>query len=163
MHRLNLLKGQISGSDCSESKPVLCEVRESQRIAIITFNSPKTLNALRASIIDGLNKHLANLEKDPRVSVVILTGTGKAFSAGANIKEINEARFPSFNFEDYFEREWYKILPNFRKPVIAAVSGYCFGGGLEVALMCDMILASQTSKFGLPEIKLGVIPGGGGT
>ena len=76
---------------------------------------------------------------------------------------MSKNKFPDINFHDYFQRDWYKILPSFRKPVIAAVNGYCFGGGLELALMCDIILASENAKFALPEIKLGLIPGAGGT
>ena len=109
------------------------------------MNSPKTLNALRDQIIDDLNRHLVELEKDNRVSVIILTGTNKCFSAGANIKEIGESRFPNINFEDFFQREWFKVIHQIRKPIIAAVSGYCFGGGLELALMCDIIIASTTA------------------
>ncbi len=82
---------------------------------------------------------------------------------GADIKEINDLQLKNSLFDDHFERMWYKIPPKFRKPLIAAVNGMCFGGGFELALMCDIIVASENAQFGLPEIKLGVIPGGGGT
>ncbi len=95
--------------------------------------------------------------------MIILTGKDNSFAVGADINEINSATLKDQLFADYFERLWYKIIPKIRKPLIAAVNGMCFGGGFEIALMCDIIVASENAQFGLPEIKLGVIPGAGGT
>jgi enoyl-CoA hydratase/carnithine racemase len=106
---------------------------------------------------------LEDLERNPEVNVIILTGKDNSFGVGADIKEIQASTQKDQLFNDYFERIWYKILPKIRKPIIAAVNGMCFGGGFEIALMCDFIIASENAQFGLPEIKLGVIPGGGGT
>lgn len=105
------------------------------------------------------------LEKDSRVSVVVLTGKqgSPSFATGASIKELNEQTMVKHLYDDYFERDWFRVIPRFRKPIIAAINGMAFGGGLELALMCDILVASDNAKMGLPEVKLGVIPCGGGT
>ncbi|CAI2371171.1 unnamed protein product [Moneuplotes crassus] len=167
--RLKILQGHFVNGQDQETQSegptavVQLEIKEDIRTALLTINSPKTLNALSEQIWSELNAHLLNLEKDDRINSVVVTGVGKAFSAGADLNQMKTNKFPNVYFNDYFERDWYKILPSFRKPIIAAVNGYCFGGGLELALMCDVILASENAKFGLPEIKLGLFPGAGGT
>ena len=122
-----------------------------------------TVNALSSEIWTWLNDYLLALEKDERINSVIITGTGKSFSAGANLKELHDVKYPQLYLSNFFERTWSRILPTFKKPVIAAVNGFCFGGGLELAMMCDILLASDKAQFGLPEIKLGLFPGAGGT
>ena len=97
------------------------------------------------------------------MNVIILTGKENSFAVGADINELHTATLREQLFNDYFDRLWYRIIPKCRKPLIAAVNGMCFGGGFEIALMCDFIIASENAQFGLPEIKLGVIPGAGGT
>lgn len=89
-----------------------------------------------------------DLEKDPNVSVVILTGKGNSFATGANINEIKEASLNTQLFQDYFERVWFRVIPKFRKPIIAAINGMAFGGGLEVAMMCDILIASDNARLG---------------
>ncbi len=128
---------------------------------IIQLNRPQALNALSAQLQrEGVEALLA-FDADPQVRCIILTGSDKAFSAGADIKEMSNRS--SAEMLDRFNTSLFSALRRVRKPVIAAVSGYCFGGGCEVALACDMIVASETAQFGQPEIKIGVIPGGGGT
>ena len=95
--------------------------------------------------------------------MIVITGKDTSFAVGADINELNSSELRSQLFNDYFDRLWYKVIPKCRKPLIAAVNGMCFGGGFEIALMCDIIIASENAQFGLPEIKLGVIPGAGGT
>lgn len=128
---------------------------------IIQLNRPQALNALSAQLQrEGVEALLA-FDADPQVRCIILTGSDKAFSAGADIKEMSGRS--SAEMLDRFNTSLFSALRRAHKPVIAAVSGYCFGGGCEVALACDMIVASETAQFGQPEIKIGVIPGGGGT
>lgn len=106
---------------------------------------------------------MESLELNPDVNVIAITGKENSFAVGADINELNAATQRDQLFNDYFERTWYRVIPRLRKPIIAAVNGMCFGGGFEIALMCDIIIASENAQFGLPEIKLGVIPGAGGT
>jgi enoyl-CoA hydratase len=128
---------------------------------IITLNRPKALNALNHDLMDELVKALEQFDQDPNVRVVILTGGERAFAAGADIKEMAEETAISILLKNRFAT-WDKIR-HIKKPIIAAVSGYALGGGCELVMNCDIIIASETAQFGQPEINLGVIPGAGGT
>ncbi|MFN9789769.1 MAG: enoyl-CoA hydratase [Holosporales bacterium] len=130
--------------------------------ALINFNRPKVLNALSSAGMAELTAAVDDLEKDNAVAAIILTGSEKAFAAGAEIAEMQPKTWPHTYLEDFITDGWER-LASARKPLIAAVSGFALGGGNEVAMMCDIILASDTAKFGQPEISLGIIPGAGGT
>ncbi len=132
-----------------------------REISRITLNNPKRLNVLSKQLIADLNMALDTLEADDQVKCVILTGAGKAFSAGADLAEVQSTTLKDIKENDFIE-DWQRLAA-FSKPVIAAVNGYAFGGGLELALMTDIIIASNTAQFGQPEIKLSLLPGGGGT
>ncbi|PKU23350.1 enoyl-CoA hydratase [Telmatospirillum siberiense] len=131
-------------------------------VGLITLNRPKALNALSQALIAELGKALDGFEADDDIGAIVLTGSEKAFAAGADIKEMASKTFTQCYLEDFITKGW-EAVSKVRKPVIAAVAGYALGGGCEVAMMCDFILAADTAKFGQPEITLGVIPGAGGT
>lgn len=131
------------------------------RVAIITLNRPQALNALNSMVMRELRELLAELEADADIGAVVLTGSEKAFAAGADIKEMQSLDFVDA-YTGGFIGGWDDIA-GFRKPIIAAVSGFALGGGCELAMMCDFIIASKTAKFGQPEITLGIIPGMGGS
>lgn len=132
-----------------------------ERVGLITLNRPKALNALNSQLIGELNLALDQLERDPQIGCIVLTGSSKAFAAGADIKEMSELTFPQIYLDDFFAPA--DRIAVMRKPLIAAVAGYALGGGCELALMCDFIYAADNAKFGQPEINLGVLPGIGGT
>ena len=132
-----------------------------ERVAKITLNRPKALNALNSALIGELNAALDDLDADDAISAIVLTGNEKAFAAGADIKEMQGKNFVDAYSGDFIG-PWERIT-NCRKPVIAAVAGYALGGGCELAMMCDFIIAADNARFGQPEITLGVIPGAGGT
>jgi enoyl-CoA hydratase len=138
---------------------IISETRDA--VGIITLNRPKALNALNAQLIDELNQALSGFQEDAAIGCVIITGSEKAFAAGADIREMKDKNFTDVYLGNFLSA-WDRVS-EFRKPMIAAVSGYCLGGGCELALMCDFIIAADTAKFGLPEITLGIIPGSGGT
>lgn len=131
------------------------------KVGLITLNRPQALNALNAQIIGEINQALDQLEKDPAIGCVVLTGSAKAFAAGADIKEMADLQYPQIYVDDLFSDS--DRIANRRKPIIAAVSGFALGGGCELAMMCDFILAADNARFGQPEINLGVLPGMGGT
>jgi enoyl-CoA hydratase len=135
--------------------------RPEPSVFLVTLNRPKALNALSSPLFQELNQALEEADNDDAIGAMVLTGSEKAFAAGADIKEMKDKEFADV-YKNRFLEDWAKIT-RLRKPVIAAVSGYALGGGCELALMCDIILASPTAKFGQPEINLGVIPGGGGS
>jgi enoyl-CoA hydratase len=137
-------------------------VERKGRIGIITFNRPKALNALCDSLIAELGRAIDELEGDDHVGAIILTGSAKAFAAGADIKEMKDRDYVDVYQKDFITRGWERVA-HCRKPVIAAVAGYALGGGCEIAMMCDIILAADNAKFGQPEITIGVLPGAGGT
>jgi enoyl-CoA hydratase len=131
------------------------------RVGLVRLNRPKALNALNAALIEDLNAALEAFERDSGIGAIVLTGSEKAFAAGADIKEMQDKSFTDAFLGDFVSR-WENIT-RVRKPIIAAVAGFALGGGCELAMMCDFILAADSAKFGQPEIKLGVIPGVGGT
>jgi len=131
------------------------------KVGLVTLNRPQALNALNEALITELNDALAGFESNPDVGCTIITGSEKAFAAGADVKEMAEKTYVA-SYLGKFLDGWTRISET-RKPVIAAVSGFCLGGGLELAMMCDIIIASETARFALPEITLGIMPGAGGT
>src|SRR5829696_6263521 len=132
------------------------------RVGLITLNRPQALNALNAALIAELGAALDDLEGDPAIAAIVLTGGEKAFAAGADIKEMAGKTYMQAYAEDFITRGWERVA-QCRKPVIAAVGGYALGGGNEVAMMCDIVIAAENAKFGQPEINLGIMPGAGGT
>ena len=131
------------------------------RVGVITLNRPKALNALNSQLMREVVAAVEELDADREIGAILLTGSERAFAAGADIKEMAPKTFSEVYAEDFFS-EWDR-LSSARTPIIAAVSGYALGGGCELAMLCDFIIASDTAKFGQPEIKLGVIPGIGGS
>ena len=141
---------------------VTTEGPDTRRVGIVTLNRPKQLNALNDQLMDELANALKAFELDENIGCIIITGSEKAFAAGADIGAMAKYSFADVYKGDYITRNWEQIK-GIRKPVIAAVSGFALGGGCELAMMCDFIIAADNAKFGQPEIKLGVIPGAGGT
>ena len=135
---------------------------DARQVGIITLNRPKQLNALNDQLMDELAAALRAFELDARIGCMVLTGSEKAFAAGADISTMAKYSFADVYNNDFITRNWEQIR-SIRKPVIAAVSGFALGGGCELAMMCDFIIAADNAKFGQPEIKLGIIPGAGGT
>lgn len=131
-------------------------------VGLITLNRPKALNALNTPLMEDLGDALAAFEADEAIGCIVLTGSEKAFAAGADIKEMAPKSYMDVYMEDFITAKW-ECVARCRKPIIAAVAGYALGGGCEVAMSCDFILAAETARFGQPEITLGVIPGAGGT
>ena len=132
------------------------------KVGLITINRPEALNALNNDVMDGIAKAIEGFEADDTIACMVLTGNEKAFAAGADIAFMKDFSYVQNYKSNFITRNWESIA-SARKPVIAAVSGFALGGGCEVAMMCDIIYASDTAKFGQPEIKLGILPGAGGT
>jgi len=132
------------------------------RVGVITLNRPKQLNALNAKLMQELAQALYAYDADQGIGAILITGNEKAFAAGADIAAMKDFSYMDAYMADYITRDW-EHLRRIRKPVIAAVSGYALGGGDELALMCDIVIAADNAKFGQPEINLGVMPGAGGT
>ena len=132
------------------------------RVGVLTLNRPKALNALNNELIAELAQAARQFDADPEISVIVITGNDKAFAAGADIGRMAEWGFSDVYNDDYLGGPWQE-LRRLRKPVIAAVAGHALGGGCELAMQCDLIIAAENARFGQPEIKLGVIPGYGGT
>jgi enoyl-CoA hydratase len=139
---------------------IVVEVED--HVAQVRLNRPDALNALNTQLLGELAAALGEFDANRRVRAVVLTGSEKAFAAGADVREMAEKSFVDMYLEDMFTPQT-EAIGRFRKPIIAAVAGYCLGGGCELAMMCDFIIAADTAKFGQPEINLGVIPGMGGT
>ena len=137
-------------------------VNYEENVGILTLNRPTALNALNSSLIKEIGIVLKKFEQDEKVRSIIITGGEKAFAAGADIKEMQSKSFIDVYIEDFITRDWEQIN-NCRKPIVAAVAGYALGGGCELAMMCDFIIAADNAKFGQPEIQIGIIPGSGGT
>jgi enoyl-CoA hydratase len=132
------------------------------RVGVVRLNRPQALNALCDQLMGELGDALLAFDKDPGVAAMIVTGSDKAFAAGADIKEMKDRTFPDVIFNDFIAARFETLL-EVKKPVIAAVAGFALGGGCELAMMCDLIIAADNAKFGQPEINLGIIPGIGGT
>lgn len=137
------------------------QVETRGKVGLITLNRPKARNALNSELIAELNRAVDGFEADEKIGCIVVTGSDKAFAAGADIKEMSSLDYPQV-YKDDFITSWERISRT-RKPVIAAVAGYALGGGCELAMMCDFILAADNAQFGQPEIQLGVMPGAGGT
>ncbi len=132
------------------------------KVGLITLNRPKALNALNDALVDEVSAALDNFEADENIGAIVITGSDKAFAAGADIVAMKDFSYMDAYKSNYITRNWERVK-TCRKPVIAAVAGYALGGGCELAMMCDIILAADTAQFGQPEIKLGILPGAGGT
>jgi len=132
------------------------------RVGLVTLNRPKALNALNDALMNELGEALARFDADEGVGAIVITGGDKAFAAGADIGAMKDRGYRDVYMGEFITRNWER-MKSVRKPVIAAVAGYALGGGCELALMCDIIFAAEGAKFGQPEIKLGIIPGAGGT
>jgi enoyl-CoA hydratase len=141
------------------NKSVTVETRG--RVGLVTLSRPKALNALNAALISDLNQALDRFEDDDDIAAIVVTGSERAFAAGADVKEMQDKTFADVMRHDFIA-PWERIT-RCRKPVVAAVAGYALGGGCELAMMCDVIIAADSAKFGQPEITLGTIPGSGGT
>ncbi|MBX7229027.1 MAG: enoyl-CoA hydratase [Burkholderiaceae bacterium] len=131
-------------------------------VAVITFNRPKQLNALNDALMDELGQALLRFDANQEIGCIILTGSEKAFAAGADIAAMASWTYMEAYGAEYISQNW-ETIRQIKKPVIAAVSGFALGGGCELAMMCDIIIAASTAKFGQPEVKLGILPGAGGT
>ena len=142
--------------------PEMILVETHDAVGLIRLNRPQALNALCDQLMDELGAQLLAFDADPAIGAIVLTGSEKAFAAGADIKEMLGRTYPAVFFDDFIGARWETVL-RVRKPVIAAVAGVALGGGCELAMMCDVILAADTARFGQPEINLGVMPGAGGT
>ncbi len=143
---------------------ILTEIRgeAERRTALITLHRPKQLNALNDALMDQLGEALLRFDADPSIGCIVLTGSEKAFAAGADIAAMAKFSYMEVHANQFLTRNW-ETIRRVRKPVIAAVSGFALGGGCELAMMCDFIIAAESAKFGQPEIKIGIIPGAGGT
>ncbi|MGN8136465.1 enoyl-CoA hydratase [Paraburkholderia sp. 22099] len=139
---------------------ILVEARG--RVGLVTLNRPKALNALNDALMDELGKALREFDGDDAIGAIVITGSEKAFAAGADIGMMSTYTYMDVYKGDYITRNW-EAVRSIRKPIIAAVAGFALGGGCELAMMCDIIFAADSAKFGQPEIKLGIMPGAGGT
>ena len=137
-------------------------IEQKDKVLVVQLNRPQAMNALATGLLTELNEVLEAAETNDDVRVVLITGSEKAFAAGADIKEMASHSFATAYKTDFITKTWER-LTKFRKPTIAAVSGFALGGGCELAMMCDIIIAADNAKFGQPEISLGIIPGAGGT
>jgi enoyl-CoA hydratase len=139
---------------------ILTETRG--RVGLVTLNRPKALNALCDQLMGELGEALRAYDSDAAIGAIVITGSEKAFAAGADIKEMKDRTYPAVYLDDFIGQRWEAVL-TIRKPVIAAVAGFALGGGCELAMMCDIVIAAENARFGQPEINLGIIPGAGGT
>jgi enoyl-CoA hydratase len=144
------------------STPEMILIETHGATGLIRLNRPAALNALCDQLMKELGTALLAFDADPAIAAIVLTGNEKAFAAGADIKEMKTRTYPDVMLDDFIGNHWETVL-KVKKPVIAAVAGFALGGGCELAMMCDLIIAAETAKFGQPEINLGVIPGAGGT
>ena len=142
--------------------PEMILVETHGRVGLIRLNRPQALNALCDQLMTELGDQLLAFDRDSGIGCIVLTGSEKAFAAGADIKEMRDRRYPDVFLDDFIGAKWETVL-QVKTPVIAAVSGFALGGGCELAMMCDMIVCADSAKFGQPEINLGVLPGAGGS
>lgn len=140
----------------------LIKVERKDRVGLVTLNRPKQLNALNPQLMQELGRALQELDADEAIGAIVLTGNEKAFAAGADIGVMKGYSYMDAFMSNYITRDWEHIR-SVRKPIIAAVAGYALGGGNEVAMMCDIVIAADNAKFGQPEVNLGIMPGAGGT
>jgi enoyl-CoA hydratase len=131
-------------------------------VGLVTLNRPQALNALNSALIAELGAALDDFEADPAIGAIVLTGGDKAFAAGADVREMADKTYPETYLEDFITQGWERVA-QCRKPLVAAVAGFALGGGCEIAMMCDIVVAADTARFGQPEIRLGTMPGAGGT
>jgi enoyl-CoA hydratase len=143
------------------AKPIVLLEKQGP-VGLITLDRPEALNALSTQLMDELTAHIRDCEADDAIGCMVLTGSGRAFAAGADIKEMADKGYADALLEDFITRNWEEAT-RCRKPIIAAVNGLALGGGCELAMMCDFILCSENARFGQPEVKVGVMPGAGGT
>ena len=141
-------------------KHIISEIRE--QVGLIVINRPKVLNALSSDVMDEISGAIDEFEGNSKIGAIVITGSEKAFAAGADISQMKDHSFVDAFMGNFISKKWERVT-ECRKPVIAAVNGYALGGGCELALMCDFILAGENAQFGQPEILLGIIPGAGGT
>ena len=149
--RLAVLNQHFSNQVVVASRDLIkTTIYPESKVAMVEMTPPSKLIFLSRPLIQQVSDELTDLEKNPSVNVVILTGKvgTPSFATGANINELRDSTLQSQLFDDYFERDWFKVIPRFRKPLIAAINGYAFGGGLELAMMCDIIVASDKAKLG---------------
>ena len=132
------------------------------RVGLITLNRPKAMNALNDQVMDEIGQALDGFEADDNIGAIVITGSEKAFAAGADIGAMASFSYMDAYKGDYITRNWERVK-TCRKPIIAAVAGFALGGGCELAMMCDIIIAADSARFGQPEVKLGILPGAGGT
>lgn len=154
------LKHFVIAYDQFKFENVLFEKKEGG-VGLIRLNRTKALNALCKPLFDELNQILKAFDQDPEIGAIVLTGSEKAFAAGADIKEMKDQEYPGTYTSNMLE--WWEDITRIRKPIIAAVNGYALGGGCELAMMCDIMIAGDNAKFGQPEVTIGTIPGMGGT
>lgn len=159
--RPSLYTARLFSTDAVPEYENIIVERKDGNVAQITLNRPKALNALCLGLFQDLHKALTELDKDPSVGAIVLTGSKKAFAAGADIKEMKDREYPDSYMTDMLA--WWDQISKIKKPIVGAVNGYSLGGGNELAMMCDILLAGEDAKFGQPEVNLGVIPGMGGT
>ena len=143
------------------SEPVV-HLQVHGRVGVLTLHRPEQLNALNDELMDRLGEHLLALDQDPGIGAIVITGSEKAFAAGADIAVMADWTYMDVYQGQFITRNW-ETIRRVRKPVIAAVAGYAMGGGCELALACDIVVAAESAKFALPEIKLAMLPGAGGT
>ena len=147
-------------SDERDHRTILIERRGA--VGIVTLNRPQALNALNKALVAELASAIDEFERDDAIGAIVLTGNDKAFAAGADVKEMAGKTYPETYLDDFITDGWERVA-QCRKPVVAAVAGFALGGGCEIAMMCDIVVAADTARFGQPEITLGTIPGAGGT
>jgi len=158
---LHHLEPSVSSSPTATSQLKFVKTDKHGRVGVVSLNRPEALNALSDALMADLGTALVAMDQDPEIGCIVLTGEGRAFAAGADIKEMTNKSYYEMSTADKIEP--WMVVARIKTPIVAAINGVAFGGGCEVAMMCDIIIASDKAKFGQPEIKIGTIPGSGGT